>query len=146
MRAIDNKYLCKLLEVFETEKTIYMVMNICEGGSLRHRIKSKEYFSKSEQKNILFCLVSAVHHLHLNEIMHRDIKLENILFFKITNKREVCLVDFGLATYTNVDKLMFVRCGTAGYVAPEIIKHNNKNMIYSKVCDIFSIGIVFHIL
>ena len=52
--------------------------------------------------------------------MHRDIKPENIMF-KQGSHSEVCLVDLGLSTFVDIPNFLFVRCGTPGYVAPEVI-------------------------
>ena len=55
------------------------------------------------------------------------------------------IVDFGLATNVDIDKYLFFRCGTPGYVAPEIIELNESKHIEPQ-CDIFSAGVIFHIL
>ena len=55
------------------------------------------------------------------------------------------IVDFGLATFADIDQYLFFRCGTPGYVAPEIIElTENKHVEPS--CDMFSAGVIFHIL
>lgn len=51
-------------------------------------------------------------------IMHRDIKPENIMIRSIGNSKEMVIVDFGLASETNIPKYLLERCGTPGYVAP----------------------------
>ena len=53
------------------------------------------------------------------------------------------IVDFGLATEKNVDQYFFPKCGTPGYVAPEILNLKNKYEKYSELCDIFSCGAIF---
>lgn len=63
--------------------------------------------------------------------MHRDLKPENIIF-KEKDKLENCtlkLVDFGLATYCDIPEYLFKRCGTPGYVAPEIINASSNDNI-----------------
>lgn len=54
------------------------------------------------------------------------------------------IVDFGLATEKNVDKYLFPKCGTPGYVAPEILNLKNKSEKYSEACDVFSCGVIFY--
>jgi calcium-dependent protein kinase len=54
------------------------------------------------------------------------------------------IVDFGLATYEHIDKYLFPKCGTPGYVAPEIANLVDKTIKYDKVCDIFSAGVIFY--
>lgn len=55
------------------------------------------------------------------------------------------IVDFGLATHADLPEYLFFRCGTPGYVAPEIIKLTHSEHI-EPVCDVFSLGAVFHVL
>ncbi len=76
--------------------------------------------------------------------MHRDIKPENIMLRGKTGLNPV-LVDFGLAADIDSDDYMFYRCGTPGYVAPEIATYKKGEKLTSE-CDIFSLGVIFHIL
>jgi serine/threonine protein kinase len=54
------------------------------------------------------------------------------------------IVDFGLATETTVEKYMFPKCGTPGYVAPEVLNLANRSEKYSQQCDLFSCGCIFY--
>ena len=56
------------------------------------------------------------------------------------------IADFGLATYTNQKPYLYSRCGTPGFVAPEIINLRNPNAQYDSVCDVYSLGLIFYIL
>lgn len=76
--------------------------------------------------------------------MHRDLKPENIMFKDIDNLSTLTIVDFGMATSTLIDRYHYSKCGTPGYVAPEIANLKNKNFKYDKVCDIFSAGCIFY--
>ena len=79
--------------------------------------------------------------------MHRDIKSENILFKNKNSLDEPCIVDFGLASRFDIDKYLFVRCGTPGFVAPEIanLKSKNENEVkYNSKVDVFSVGVIMH--
>jgi serine/threonine protein kinase len=58
---------------------------------------------------------------------------------------EPVIVDFGLSTNVDIDKYLFYRCGTPGYVAPEIVNLGQNSHIEPE-CDIFSAGVIFHIL
>ena len=83
--------------------------------------------------------------MHDKNIMHRDLKPENILF-RSKEDYDCVIADFGLSEFTTSDKYLFVRCGTPGYVAPEVINIKDKKKRYSPICDIFSLGLIFHIL
>lgn len=73
--------------------------------------------------------------------MHRDMKPENIIF-ENKNNLKIKIVDLGFATsFINYRKL-YTKCGTPGYIAPEILK----NKEYDEKVDIFSLGVIFYII
>ena len=65
-------------------------------------------------------LLEGIMYVHNNNVMHRDLKPENILFNNVEDYNSI-IADFGLATNIDNDKYLFARCGTPGFVAPEII-------------------------
>lgn len=56
------------------------------------------------------------------------------------------IIDFGLAQFYNDPKFLYVHVGTPGFVAPEILANENESHRYGPKCDVFSVGIIFHIL
>ena len=75
--------------------------------------------------------------------MHRDIKPENIIISKKQGKiSDIVLADFGLSEHSEKKKFLFKRCGTPGYVAPEILLDEP----YDTKVDIYSAGIIMYIL
>ncbi len=84
--------------------------------------------------------------MHSQGIMHRDLKLENILFRKQSCYESLVLADFGLATKVDEPSYIYCRCGTPGYVAPEVINTVDLKSTYSAVCDVYSAGLIFHLL
>ena len=56
------------------------------------------------------------------------------------------IVDMGLSTFVDEEKFLFVRCGTPGFVAPEIVLIKEKVAKYDVICDVFSVGVIFHYL
>ena len=83
--------------------------------------------------------------MHKHNIMHRDLKPENILL-KEEHGFECCVADFGLAEFSNSEEYLFVRCGTPGFVAPEVINIKDMRTKYDPICDMFSVGLIFHII
>ena len=75
------------------------------------------------------------------KIIHRDIKLDNVLITKIEEQKfyEIRIADFGLATFTLEDEMLKHRCGSPGYVAPEILR----GKFYNYKADVFSAGSIF---
>ncbi|CAM5999463.1 unnamed protein product [Sphagnum balticum] len=88
--------------------------------------------------------MKALKEMHENRIMHRDIKPENIML-RGEDSLEPVIVDFGLSANVDANDYIFYRCGTPGYVAPEItiLKKGEK---VDPECDIFSVGAILHIM
>lgn len=90
----------------------------------------------------MFGLLKGLRCLEKHNIMHRDLKPENII---IRGRSDPVIVDFGLATHCDRAPYLFYRCGTPGFVAPEIVRLT-QNTRYDSVCDMFSLGCIFHVL
>ena len=79
--------------------------------------------------------------------MHRDLKLENLILKNESeiDENQVKIVDFGLASKCDVPEYLFRRCGTPGYVAPEIINSSSKDTTkFSPSVDVFSAGVILY--
>ncbi|CAD8174342.1 unnamed protein product [Paramecium pentaurelia] len=146
MRQVDHPNIIKLYEVNETANSLYICLELLEGGQLYEQLKKKVIFTNKEIQTIIKGLLEGLKHIHSKDIMHRDIKLENILFKKQNAIDTVCLADFGLATYVHEKIYLYSRCGTPGFVAPEVLNIKDLSTKYDKVCDIYSLGLVFHLL
>ena len=145
MRRTDHPNVITLLEVHETDNTIYMIMDYLEGGPLLDLIRGDQKLLHIDIMNIMIAITHGVKHLHSFGIIHRDLKPENILF-KNYDTHEPVIVDLGLATLESEHEFLFPRCGTPGYVAPEVINIKSQGVKYGAVCDVFSFGIIFHLL
>ncbi|EGR27503.1 protein kinase domain protein [Ichthyophthirius multifiliis] len=146
MRKVNNPYIIKLYEVYESQNSIYFILESLIGGELMERLKKytsiKEYDIQQIMKNLLI----GIEHLHSIGIMHRDLKPQNLLLRCKTNNYGIVLADLGLATYQKNENQFLKRCGTPGYIAPEVLKYKDNDPIYGLKCDIFSAGIIFYLL
>ncbi|EGR31100.1 protein kinase domain protein, partial [Ichthyophthirius multifiliis] len=144
----DHDNIIKLIEMYEGQNNLYLVMEIVEGTSLYDEIKkhSQTPFTDQEIKDIFKMLVDGIVYYSNKNIMHRDLKPENIPFAKKGNQQILKIVDFGLGTFADESPYMFPKCGTPGFVAPEIANLIDKTQRYSVICDVFSAGIIFYIL
>jgi serine/threonine protein kinase len=123
-----------------------MGMELLEGGSLYDMLKSKEILSSKQIQTILVCILKGLAFMHSKDIMHRDLKVENILFRQANKLDSLVIADFGLATHVHEKVYLFCRCGTPGYVAPEVINVKDMKSHYSSVCDVYSAGLIFYLL
>lgn len=111
-------------------------MEYVKSGSLHDLLEERKIanqrLSDYENSLIIKSIISAVAHLHNYGIVHRDLKLQNILIKDKNNLSTIKLIDFGLSDkFTNETKIFSKFCGTTLFQAPELIK----NQIYGKVTD-----------
>lgn len=122
-----------------------MVLELLAGGQLLHRIKERKgCFCPEEVRELMLGLLGGLAQMHAGRIMHRDLKPENIML-RSTLSLSPVIVDYGLATLADLPHYLFYRCGTPGYVAPEIIALKDNTHVEPQ-CDVFSAGAIFHIL
>lgn len=144
MRLLAHKNLMRLYEIYESQNSIYISVELLEGGQLYDKIKSKHKFTPKEIKVVMKGILEGLEVMHAHNIMHRDLKPENILLRK-EGDFDCVITDFGLSQKANED-YMFVRCGTPGYVAPEVVNLKDLKSKYQPICDLFSVGVIFHLL
>lgn len=134
--------LVRLKEVMEDDCHLYVVLDHMLKGDLFDLLYEEHSAPLEEKmvKNIFFDMISGIQHLHSNHIIHRDIKLENLL---MDDSGTVKITDFGAALDTvnckNPDEFSVI-CGTREYMAPEMLKENN----YDTKVDIWSCGVVLY--
>ena len=94
MSAIRHKHIIRLLEVFESHQHMYMVFEYAAGGDLLQLVKRKRALTEREARPIFRQLVYGVAHCHCRSVLHRDIKLDNIL---LSDNGNVKVCDFGIS-------------------------------------------------
>ncbi|CAD8111067.1 unnamed protein product [Paramecium sonneborni] len=148
MRILSpHEQLINLIEVYEGDNNIYLIMDLAQGGSLYKEMKNKlTLYSRKEVQKIMYQILSGLKYIHSKGIMHRDLKPENILFKDKGNIGSLTIADFGLSVKVDSYPYLYPKCGTPGFVAPEIVNMIDKTQSYSTACDIFSAGVIFHIL
>ncbi len=114
-----------------------------EGGDLFDYLKER-HFSISEQRarELSESLSCALYYLHSYGIVHRDLKLENIMMTDNSEQSVPKLVDFGLSKFMGPLETSNDPFGTVGYAAPEILK----KLPYGKSVDIWSLGVIIYVL
>lgn len=87
-------------------------------------------------------LLQALDYLHLNGIIHRDLKPENLILASKDNDYNLKIADFGLASFIGKTEMLYLRCGSPGYVAPELLEDKG----YQWKADIFSAGVILYVM
>ena len=162
LRQLEHPYIVKLYDVYLSEgvnthsrnataSTVYLVMELVPGGDLFDHVVSQESgrYGEIQARRVMRRLLAAVHYLHETcNIVHRDLKLENILCCRSDDSSTVKLTDFGLAKTVGQDGLKTF-CGTPQYFAPEVLKRQHTvagRGRYGKSADCWSLGVILYIL
>mmetsp|Transcript_3069 Transcript_3069/g.6252 ORF Transcript_3069/g.6252 Transcript_3069/m.6252 type:complete len:798 (-) Transcript_3069:180-2573(-) len=131
---------------FETSDHIIMEMELLDGTDLFKHISSRGVLPEPEAARILAELLRVIVAMNEVGLSHRDIKPANVLMCKYSpSEPHIKLCDFGMATFAGTDGLVRGRCGTPGYVAPEIFTAGLHGGYGNKV-DIFSCGVTLYVM
>eukprot|EP00826_Nyctotherus_ovalis_P051374 TRINITY_DN6415_c0_g2_i10.p1 TRINITY_DN6415_c0_g2~~TRINITY_DN6415_c0_g2_i10.p1 ORF type:complete len:404 (-),score=108.53 TRINITY_DN6415_c0_g2_i10:6-1217(-) len=138
LSRVDHPNIVKYFKHYQSEEYLYVVIEYCAGGELFQQIVDREKFTEEEAMSIMEELLRAVSHCHRLGIIHRDLKPENIMY---SSEGVLKIIDFGLSMKAGgVTREEIV--GTPCYIAPEVIVSER----FTKACDIWSLGIVMHVL
>ncbi|NXP40680.1 KPSH1 kinase, partial [Leiothrix lutea] len=144
LRRVRHTNIIQLIEVFETQDRVYMVMELATGGELFDRIIAKGSFTERDATRVLQMVLDGVRYLHTLGITHRDLKPENLLYYHPGTDSKIMITDFGLASARKKgdDCLMKTTCGTPEYIAPEILVRKP----YTNSVDMWALGVISYIL
>ncbi|OQR70915.1 hypothetical protein BIW11_04071 [Tropilaelaps mercedesae] len=141
IEALHHPHAIRLYEVLETLSKVYLVMEFAAGGELYRRIFSKGAFPESDAKVIFTQVCSAIDHMHKQNIVHRDLKAENVF---IAGNLYVKVGDYGFSTRINFrDEKLTTFCGSPPYAAPELFKEEKYSGPY---VDIWALGIMLYFI
>jgi tRNA A-37 threonylcarbamoyl transferase component Bud32 len=118
LTTVDHPQIIKLVDVYEDDKFLHLVTELCTGGEMFDRIiaktKSAEgHYSEKDAAGILRKILDAIDYCHtVHNICHRDLKPENFLFKTTEESAELKIIDFGLSRFEDEQKYMTTRVGT----------------------------------
>ncbi|KAL5737024.1 hypothetical protein ACOSQ2_031812 [Xanthoceras sorbifolium] len=137
-----HKHMIKFYDAFEDANSVYIIMELCEGGELLERILSRGgRYTEEDAKTVVLQILSVVSFFHLQGVVHRDLKPENFLFTTREDDALMKVIDFGLSDFIRSDQRLNDIVGSAYYVAPEVLHRS-----YSVEADMWSIGVIVYIL
>eukprot|EP00510_Aplanochytrium_minuta_P005826 CAMPEP_0184018052 /NCGR_PEP_ID=MMETSP0954-20121128/7909_1 /TAXON_ID=627963 /ORGANISM="Aplanochytrium sp, Strain PBS07" /LENGTH=236 /DNA_ID=CAMNT_0026299419 /DNA_START=1335 /DNA_END=2045 /DNA_ORIENTATION=- len=133
-------------DVFETEENLCIVLEFVRGGDFYDHVAENGRMEEHDAAVFIRKLIYALDALHRHGIIHRDIKLENILLEDKPDKdngfNAFKIADFGYAKHVNEEDLFRNPAGTLGYVAPEVLEKRE----YGPACDVWSAGVILYTL
>ena len=154
LAGLDHPNIMKLFEVIDSQDSVNLVVEYCQGPNLLEYIKKTgqkgrlgkqnsytSYLSEQRAKSIFKQLVVATNYMHGLGLVHRDLRIENILINDQTS--DVKFIDFGFATSFQASDSLKAVGGTPNYKNPETIKSKT---IAGQVADTYALAIILYIL
>ena len=138
LKKLQHPNILRLYEIFDSTKRTLIVVELCSGGDLLNYVRKHKKLSERMTKFILKKLLEGLHHCHSRGVIHRDIKLDNVLLNEVG---ELKICDFGVSRIVPKDRLMTEQCGTPAYIAPEILKGDGYEGF---AADIWSAGVALY--
>jgi calcium/calmodulin-dependent protein kinase I len=149
LRKMKHPYIVQLKEVVTTDENTYLVMELLGGGELFERIVEKGAFTEEEGAALFAQILLSMEYLHKLNIVHRDVKPENILYSH-RDGTDIKLIDFGYAGIWRPDQQLTGLCGTPDYVAPEVLswydESDEKGIPYGASSDMWSMGVLLYVI
>uniref|UniRef100_M4C2C7 Protein kinase domain-containing protein n=1 Tax=Hyaloperonospora arabidopsidis (strain Emoy2) TaxID=559515 RepID=M4C2C7_HYAAE len=151
LQRVDHPHIAKLVQSFEDEEFLILVMELLEGGELFDAIVQKGRFAEAEAVHVARSLLSAIQHMHERGVVHRDLKPENMLLAVSPRRGQktvsdvplnIKIIDFGFAKVLKQGATSSSFLGTGGYLAPEILLRQP----YNASVDMWSFGVLTYLL
>ena len=144
LKTLDHPDIVRIIESFNTKNSYILITEYCEGGELFDQVKNQ--LSETQIAVIFRQLLSGLAYLHSNNIVHRDLKLENILIHEIEKSKttgedlfNIKIIDFGTARIFDKNRKPQSIVGSSYYIAPEVLRQK-----YNKECDLWSVGVILY--
>ena len=131
LKSTDHPNIVRLFEFYEDEKHYHLVTDYMKGGDFFDFIVSNKILSEPMAAFFFRQILSAVYYCHSRGIVHRDLKPENLLLEKKSSTSLLKVIDFGTSALFDQRTKLSGKCGTAYYIAPEVLSNN-----YNEKCDI----------
>jgi MAP/microtubule affinity-regulating kinase len=132
-----------MIESFETAKDIILVLEYINGVSLYQYLKSKPTkrgIDEEMGRRFFRQIAESVKYIHSKSIVHRDLKMENII---IDDKNNAKLIDFGFSFLCQSGTKLKTFCGTPSYMAPEIVARKEYSGFQT---DVWGLGILLFVI
>jgi len=135
-KLVHHRNIVKLFDSFETKSHLCFVLELCAGGDLLSYVRRRKKLDESHARFFFLQMASGLSYCHKNLVVHRDIKLENIL---IDEEGQIKICDFGVSKQLDSKQsLLSGVSGTPAYMAPEVQVSKQYDGFAS---DVWSLGV-----
>lgn len=140
--GLEHPRLVDLKEVFETPNELVLITEYCAGGELFTECVIEESFTESDVIRFLVQILEGLAYLHERNIVHLDLKPQNILFTKPFPHGDIKVCDLGFACLVNTGEDIRDIIGTPDYVAPEVLSYEPLGLY----TDMWSLGVLTYVM
>ncbi|XP_036415411.1 caM kinase-like vesicle-associated protein [Colossoma macropomum] len=140
LKMVKHPNILQLVDVYETRKEYFLFLELATGREVFDWILDQGYYSEKDTSNVIRQVMEAVAYLHSLNIVHRNLKLENLVYYNRLKHSKIVISDFHLAKLEN--GLIKEPCGTPEYLAPEVVGRQR----YGRPVDCWAIGVIMYIL
>lgn len=141
MMLLRHPHIVQLRNLIAVGPYFYILMDYVNGGQLLHYIVKRQKLSEQHSRQFSRQIVSALDYMHRNSIVHRDLKIENILIDK--TGRNIKIIDFGLSNLFCPERRLTTYCGSLYFAAPELLRASPYR---GPEIDIWSLGVVIYVM
>nr|XP_033943966.1 caM kinase-like vesicle-associated, like isoform X3 [Pseudochaenichthys georgianus] len=140
LKLVNHPNILQLIDTFETRKEYFIIQELATGGDVFDWILDQGNYTERDASNVIRQVLEAVAYLHSLNIVHRNLKLENLMYYTENNHNKVVLRDFYLSKFENGP--ITEPCGTPEYLAPEVVARHR----YGRPVDCWAVGVIMFIL
>ncbi|XP_026188133.1 caM kinase-like vesicle-associated, like [Mastacembelus armatus] len=140
LKLVNHPNILQLIDTFETRKEYFIIQELATGGDVFDWILDQGNYTERDASNVIRQVLEAVAYLHSLNIVHRNLKLENLMYYTENNHNKVVLRDFYLSRFENGP--ITEPCGTPEYLAPEVVARHR----YGRPVDCWAVGVIVYIL
>ncbi|EGR33275.1 protein kinase domain protein [Ichthyophthirius multifiliis] len=144
LKVLNHKNIVKIMNCYTlSDMRVVFIMEYLEGGELYEKVNKEKRLSEEQAKIYFKQIVDAINYCHINRLIHRDLKLENILF-KQKNDDLIKVVDFGIAGLASKLNVENLDAGGLKYMAPEVLQGKAKQLTPS--IDVWAMGVILYLM